>query len=98
MTTATQRVRWLARAEDVPATEGQILLVLAVGNRCAEAGCLTELRWRAHVASAAQGPQTVAALRDLLCALFLHAARSPALRVDIREKIEHLDEALRLHE
>jgi hypothetical protein len=97
VTPAMQRVRWIVGAESIPATEELIRQVLALGERCVEAGCLPFPRWQGLVGSPCTGPQTVAALRELLATLYLFAGRHfPALGDELREKSEQLADLLRV--
>lgn len=93
----TPRYRWIVGAENVLATEEQLVQVLALGRRCVEAGYVTPPQWHGLVAAASKGPRTVAALREMLSTLFLYAAvRSPELGSVLREKSEQLADVLRV--
>jgi hypothetical protein len=97
MTITMQRVRWIVEAESVPATQEQIRQVLALGERCVEVGCLPFPRWQGLVGSACTGPQTVAAMRELIATLYLFTGRHfPALGDELRAKSEELGALLRV--
>ena len=99
MTAATTKFRWLDGAENVPATEEQIGDVLALGIRCVEAHGFTQAGWDRLIASALQYPPTVASLREILSALFLHTAfHAPELGNELARKNDALAEVLRLSE
>jgi len=54
---------------DIPATEEQLLQVLALGRRCVQEGALDRDEWRGMRATESKGERTVKALEGLLATL-----------------------------